>query len=254
MGIRTGQQYLDKLNAMTPHVVIDGEVVNKEVAEHPAFRNVARSYAKLFDMQHDPKYQEALTYTSPSTGDLVNASFLVPRTIEDLQRRRRAISTWAESSNGFLGRSGDYMNSCAHRAQHGREVVLAGGPEIWREHPQLLRVGPGERRPGHAHPHPAAGEPLGLRLGTARRPALGPDRGGARGRDRHPRRADARHHRPDRRRAPRLPVHGPPRHAGRRALLLRLRHPQRCPGPALPVPHLALQRRQHPRRAAGLPL
>ena len=111
MGIRTGQQYLDKLNAMTPHVVIDGEVVSEKIAEHPAFRNVARSYAKLFDMQHDPKYRDALTYTSPTSGDPVNASFLVPKTVEDLERRRRAISTWAESSNGFLGRSGDYMNS-----------------------------------------------------------------------------------------------------------------------------------------------
>ncbi|NKX54603.1 4-hydroxyphenylacetate 3-monooxygenase, oxygenase component [Arthrobacter mobilis] len=111
MGIRTGQQYLDKLNSMTPHVVINGEVVSEKIAEHPAFRNNARTYAKLFDMQHDPKYQEALTYTSPTTGDLVNASFLVPRTIEDLEKRRKAISTWAEYSNGFLGRSGDYMNS-----------------------------------------------------------------------------------------------------------------------------------------------
>ena len=98
MGIRTGQQYLDKLNAMSPHVVIDGEVVSEKVAEHPAFRNVARSYAQLFDMQHDPKYQEALTYASPSTGELVNASFLVPKTIEDLQRRRSAISTSGPST------------------------------------------------------------------------------------------------------------------------------------------------------------
>lgn len=111
MGIRTGAQYLDKLNAMSPHVMIDGEAVHGKVAEHPAFRNVARSYARLFDMQHDPKYQEALTYTSPTTGDLVSASFLVPRTVEDLQRRRAAISTWAEYSHGFLGRTGDYMNS-----------------------------------------------------------------------------------------------------------------------------------------------
>ena len=111
MGIRTGQQYLDKLNSMHPHVVINGEVVSKKIAEHPMFRNNARTYAKLFDMQHDPKYQKALTYTSPITGDLVNASFLVPRTIEDLGKRRKAISTWAEFSNGFLGRSGDYMNS-----------------------------------------------------------------------------------------------------------------------------------------------
>ena len=55
MGIRTGQQYLEKLNAMSPHVVIDGEVVSEKIAEHPAFRNVARSYAQLFDMQHDPE-------------------------------------------------------------------------------------------------------------------------------------------------------------------------------------------------------
>jgi 4-hydroxyphenylacetate 3-monooxygenase len=111
MGIRTGQQYLDKLNAMTPHIAIDGEVVSEKVAEHPAFRNVARQYAKLFDMQHDQRHQESLTYASPTTGELVGASFLVPRSIEDLQHRRRATSTWAEATNGFLGRTGDYMNS-----------------------------------------------------------------------------------------------------------------------------------------------
>jgi 4-hydroxyphenylacetate 3-monooxygenase len=111
MGIRTGQQYLDKLNAMRPHLTIDGEIVSVNVAEHPAFRNVARTYAKLFDLQHDPAYADALTYTSPSTGDKVSASFLIPRTLEDLEKRRAASQVWAEYSNGFLGRTGDYMNS-----------------------------------------------------------------------------------------------------------------------------------------------
>lgn len=41
MGIRTGAQFLDKINAMRPHIVIDGEVVSENVAEHPAFRDVA---------------------------------------------------------------------------------------------------------------------------------------------------------------------------------------------------------------------
>jgi 4-hydroxyphenylacetate 3-monooxygenase len=111
MGIRTGQQYLDKLNAMRPHLTIDGEVVSENVTEHPAFRGVARTYAKLFDMQHDPAHQDALTYISPTTGDRVGASFLVPKSIEDLEHRRAAIQTWAEYTNGFLGRTGDYMNS-----------------------------------------------------------------------------------------------------------------------------------------------
>ena len=111
MGIRTGRQFLDKLNSMTPHLVIDGDVVSENLTEHPAFKELALTYAKLFDMQHDPKYQDALTYTSPTSGDLVNASFLVPRSAADLRKRRAAFATWAEYSNGFLGRTGDYMNS-----------------------------------------------------------------------------------------------------------------------------------------------
>ena len=62
-------------------------------------------------MQHEPRHAAALTYDSPTTGDKVSASFLVPRTKEDLARRRAATRTWAEYSNGFLGRTGDYMNS-----------------------------------------------------------------------------------------------------------------------------------------------
>ncbi|MBX3079893.1 MAG: 4-hydroxyphenylacetate 3-monooxygenase, oxygenase component [Cryobacterium sp.] len=111
MGARTGQQFLDKLNSMRPHITIDGEVVSENLTEHPAFKNVARTYAQLFDLQHDPKFKDQLTYPSPTTGDPVNVSFLIPRTIEDLERRRAGIKVWAEYSNGFLGRSGDYMNS-----------------------------------------------------------------------------------------------------------------------------------------------
>lgn len=111
MGIRTGQQYLDKLNSMTPHVMIDGEMVTANIANHPSFASVARTYARLFDMQHEPQHAAALTYDSPTTGDKVSASFLVPRTREDLAHRRAATRTWAEYSNGFLGRTGDYMNS-----------------------------------------------------------------------------------------------------------------------------------------------
>jgi 4-hydroxyphenylacetate 3-monooxygenase len=111
MGIRTGQQYLDKLNSMKPHVMIDGGMVTENIADHASFANVARTYARLFDMQHEPEHAAALTYDSPTTGDKVSASFLVPRTKEDLAHRRAAIRTWAEYSNGFLGRTGDYMNS-----------------------------------------------------------------------------------------------------------------------------------------------
>ncbi len=110
MGIRTGQQFLDKINSMRPHLTIDGEVVTEKVTEHPAFAGVARTYAKLYDLQHDPAHAAALTYPSPSTGDPVSASFLIPQTHEDLVHRREAARTWAEFSHGFLGRTADYLN------------------------------------------------------------------------------------------------------------------------------------------------
>lgn len=111
MGIRTGQQFLDKLNGMSPEIYAGGEKVTGNVAAHPLFRDNARTYARLFDMQHDPAHQGALTYSSPATNDLVNASFLIPRSESDLVRRRAAFTEWAGYSHGFLGRSGDYMNS-----------------------------------------------------------------------------------------------------------------------------------------------
>ncbi|GAA1860645.1 4-hydroxyphenylacetate 3-monooxygenase, oxygenase component [Paeniglutamicibacter psychrophenolicus] len=130
MGIRTGQQFLDKLDAMSPHLVIDGEVVSKNLTQHPAFKNLALTYAKLFDMQHDPASQDALTYTSPSSGDKVNASFLIPRTQEDLARRRAATNTWAQYSNGFLGRTADYMNS-ALTALAGAKTFFAQSDPVY---------------------------------------------------------------------------------------------------------------------------
>jgi 4-hydroxyphenylacetate 3-monooxygenase len=112
MGIRTGAQFLAKLDAMRPHLVTDGEVVSENLTRQPAFRQLALTYAKLCDMQHEPERRDALTYVSPTSGERVNASFQVPRTPQDLAQRRAATATWAEYSNGFLGRTADYMN-CA---------------------------------------------------------------------------------------------------------------------------------------------
>jgi 4-hydroxyphenylacetate 3-monooxygenase len=111
MGARTGQQYLDRLAATRPHVEINGETVTENIPGHPAFAGITRTYAELFDMQHAPETRDALTYTSPTSGDPVGTSFLVPRTAEDLLLRREGFKTWADFSLGTLGRTGDYLNS-----------------------------------------------------------------------------------------------------------------------------------------------
>jgi 4-hydroxyphenylacetate 3-monooxygenase len=102
---------LARLDASAPHIEVHGETVRRNLTSHPAFRNVTASYARLYDLQHDARYRDVLTYPSPTTGDRVGTSFLVPREPADLAARRMMMSTWARASNGMLGRTGDYLNS-----------------------------------------------------------------------------------------------------------------------------------------------
>jgi len=111
MAARTGQEYIDRLAQTRPWVELNGETITGPVTEHPALRGVARTYAGLYDLQHDAELSDVLTCKSPTTGDRVGMSFLVPGSAEDLTRRREGFRAWAEHSLGFLGRTGDYLNS-----------------------------------------------------------------------------------------------------------------------------------------------
>ena len=110
MGARTGQEYLDRLASRKTTVQIGGETLEGGIPDHPAFRNVTRTYARLYDLQHE--HRDVMTYASPTSGERVGASFMVPRTPADLARRRAAFKLWADDSLGTLGRTGDYLNSC----------------------------------------------------------------------------------------------------------------------------------------------
>src|SRR5258708_23945707 len=111
MAARSGSDFLGRLAGARVHVEIQGETLTGGVAAHPAFRNVVRSFAELYDMQHDPAYRHILTYPSPTTGDPVATSFLQPRTPEDLVQRPQAFTLWADRSFAMLGRTGDSLNS-----------------------------------------------------------------------------------------------------------------------------------------------
>src|SRR5262249_61888266 len=64
----------------------------------------------LYDMQVDPQFRDEMTYVSPTTGDRVGLSFIIPRTMDDLERRRTMMLHWARTTCGMMGRSPDFMN------------------------------------------------------------------------------------------------------------------------------------------------
>lgn len=108
MPAKTGKEYISRLKAAKNNVYIHGERVD-DVTEHPAFKNVIKSMANLYDLQYEKP--DKMLYTSPTTGEKVGKTFLQPKTVEDLIDRREAMTEWARTSGGMMGRSPDYLNA-----------------------------------------------------------------------------------------------------------------------------------------------
>src|SRR5438874_8300998 len=79
----TGAEYLASLRDGR-EVYIYGERV-ADVTEHPAFRNTARSIARLYDALHDPKAKPVLTtVTDTGSGGYTHTYFRVARSRVDV--------------------------------------------------------------------------------------------------------------------------------------------------------------------------
>jgi 4-hydroxyphenylacetate 3-monooxygenase len=106
----TGAEYLESIRD-DREVWIYGERV-KDVTQHPAFRNSARSVARLYDALYDPARQPLLTApTDTGNGGFTHPFYKAPHTREDLVAARTAIAHWQGFTYGFMGRSPDYKAS-----------------------------------------------------------------------------------------------------------------------------------------------
>ena len=109
MPAKNGADYIASLRANPAEVWMRGERV-EDVTTHPALRGGVRSVAALYDKQHEPDVKDAMTFPSPTSGDPVGLSFMLPRTQEDLLRRRAMMTQWAWVGCGMMARTPDFMN------------------------------------------------------------------------------------------------------------------------------------------------
>ncbi len=103
--LMTGDSYLESLNDGR-EIWFDGERV-KNVVEHPAFRNAARSVARLYDALHDPELKDDLT-TVDKFGNRTHRFFTPSYSADDLIKSRKAINIWQRLNYGWMGRTPDY--------------------------------------------------------------------------------------------------------------------------------------------------
>lgn len=127
---QTGDEYLESLDDGR-EVWIYGEKV-KNVTTHPAFRNSARSIARLYDALHEEKHAKTLLRpTDTGNGGMTHPFFKVATSKQDLRDSAEAIKLWQEINAGWIGRSPDYKAAML--------TTLGAHPEWFGEYEQNAR-------------------------------------------------------------------------------------------------------------------
>jgi len=105
--MRRAADYIDSLRDGRA-VFLDGQRV-ADVTTHPAFAEPVRRIAERYEAAGQaPEVTECV---DPARGRRVGAMWLIPRSAEDLGRRRAVHRFWAEGSYGLMGRTPDHVAS-----------------------------------------------------------------------------------------------------------------------------------------------
>ncbi len=121
IGARSGAQFLEGLaNDRDREIWIGGERVANPL-DHPLLRSGAEAIARVYDTQL--AHAEVCLAPSPDDGRLVNRTHLIPRTREDLERRRASMEIIAAATGGMMGRVPDYLNVTF--------ACFAGARDVW---------------------------------------------------------------------------------------------------------------------------
>jgi aromatic ring hydroxylase len=100
-----------------------------DVTQDPALRRPVAAMAMLYDCQIDHELRPKMTYCPDDAGDEAGLSFIIPRSHDDLVRRREAMRIWADATFGLMGRSPDYLNTLLAAFADAPDFFALCGPE-----------------------------------------------------------------------------------------------------------------------------
>src|SRR5581483_52689 len=126
-GARRGAQVLQRLREQPPAFWYTGEAV-KAVTVHPAFKGGVHTLARLYDLQWEKP--EVSLYDSPTSGNKVARSFMMPRTREELTSISRAMKVWEDYTFGMMGRVPDYINRAMTGYAAGAKFLAEADPRF----------------------------------------------------------------------------------------------------------------------------
>ena len=134
--LRSGQDYLAALRDGR-RIFLGGELVT-DVTTHSAFRNTARSFARIYDRKRDCRTVEIMSFAQ--NGERFTSWFLLPRQRAELEKRaecHRRVAEWSVRAARPIRRS------CArlHRRHgHGAGPVRGQSGGFRQERRRLFRA------------------------------------------------------------------------------------------------------------------
>jgi 4-hydroxyphenylacetate 3-monooxygenase len=105
--MRSGRDYLASLTDGRS-IYVDGRRI-RDVRQEPVFQGILETVARMYDISAVPA--NGMSYQAPETGRPANTIFMIPRSREDLDTRRRALRRWAEATNGLVGRGPEHVGA-----------------------------------------------------------------------------------------------------------------------------------------------
>jgi 4-hydroxyphenylacetate 3-monooxygenase len=124
--MRSPEDYLASLRDGRA-IFLDGERID-DVTKHPAFAEGVRRIAERYEAAR--RAPEITTAIDPASGRPIGAMWLIPRSPEDLGRRRAVHRFWAEGSYGLMGRTPDHVASVLTAFAGWRQLFDRGGRQF----------------------------------------------------------------------------------------------------------------------------
>lgn len=126
--IRNGADYVNSIRDGR-EVYVNGERV-KDVASHPMFKPLVDIRARIYDMQHDPKTRQNMTYVE--SGEKHAVALKLPYTQQDWWEKRRAADTVFNDIKGVVTRVGDETVGEMWSLFDGQDVLNEVDPQFSR--------------------------------------------------------------------------------------------------------------------------
>ena len=101
MPARRGDEFIRTLKEHPVSLWHRGNQV-EDITQEPGFSNHVRVMADRYDMQY--REQDLMLFKSPSSGDLVARSFMIPKTTEELASIGDAMKRSMDETVGMAGR------------------------------------------------------------------------------------------------------------------------------------------------------